>query len=525
MKKRILAMLAAMAIVLSLAACAQNSDADVGRNDLAGSGKIFTEDTTINIMIPTDSSWPYREDWPIWQLFREKTGANLQVLAIPTEYATKINLTMAGGVDQFPDMIFMSYKDVANSHGEAGGFLAISDNLDKMPNYVDFWENIPDGERREAMLQRMAGDGKIYMAPNYGNHTIGNTRTWMYRKDIFEKNGLKAPETMDELYEVSKKLKEIYPESYPFCMRNGLYNIKHVIGTSWAPYFEMMPYYNFDEEKWHFGVLEPEAKEIVLYFKKMVDEGLIMPDFLDGSNTTWEQYVSNDMGFIMADYLLRIDFFNVPAREENPEFMLDTIMPPKASSAKGQNKIANHSYELCGYVIPNSGDETRINNAFKLLDWMYSPEGIETLSWGKEGVTYNVIDGNRVWITDENTTPYSALGIGTPGTYQIQDIEANEALYSKEQVESGHAVRKYQEDRSNPFNFITFPSEIATEVSDIKLVLTAHIDSMLTKFIVGQEPIEKWDAFVEEVKELGADELLKAYEDWYSKAIKLDIAG
>ena len=59
--------------------------------------------------------------------------------------------------------------------------------------------------------QRRSADGKIYSAPSYGSPTaFGNMRTWMYRKDIFEKHGLQPPETYEELYQVCKKLKELY---------------------------------------------------------------------------------------------------------------------------------------------------------------------------------------------------------------------------------------------------------------------------------------------------------------------------
>ena len=80
-----------------------------------------------------------------------------------------------------------------------------------MPNYKAFWESKPEDDQwlKEA---RRSADGKIYAAPSYGMDRYTNVRCWLYRKDIFEKNNLKVPETMDDLYDVAKKLKAKYPD-------------------------------------------------------------------------------------------------------------------------------------------------------------------------------------------------------------------------------------------------------------------------------------------------------------------------
>ena len=46
-------------------------------------------------------------------------------------------------------------------------------------------------------------------------------RAWLYREDVFKMHNLKVPETFDELYDVCKKLKSIYPDSYPLCTRSA----------------------------------------------------------------------------------------------------------------------------------------------------------------------------------------------------------------------------------------------------------------------------------------------------------------
>ena len=95
-------------------------------------------------------------------------------------------------------------------------------------------------------------DGKVYYTPNYGMERSTNIRAWLYRKDIFDKHRLETPETIEDLYTISKKLKEIYPDSYPFCIRAGL-NTLNGIGSSWKPNFRYGVYYDFDNEKFSYG--------------------------------------------------------------------------------------------------------------------------------------------------------------------------------------------------------------------------------------------------------------------------------
>ena len=91
------------------------------------------------------------------------------------------------------------------------------------------------------------------------------------------------------------------------------------------------------------------------------------------------------------------------------------MTPPKGDGVTGQARIAKYNLDPTGYLICNTGKQDRIDNAFKLLDWMYSDEGSELLSWGKEGETYKVVDGKKKFIVGENETPQEKYGAATYG--------------------------------------------------------------------------------------------------------------
>lgn len=515
-KRRILALVVTIIMLLSLSSCVRQPAAPEKQEVSSSGGKLFDEPVTIKVALGSHPSWPYDENYKAWQYFREGTGANFDVQAIPnTEYGTKVTLMLASP-DTLPDLMFCDSKKFADINGPSGALLPVDDYLDKLPNYTAFWNSIPEDERVELMNQRRSGDGKIYFPPNYGFHTIGNTRAWLYRADIFEKHNLKIPETINELYDTAMKLKELYPESYPISMREGLRNLGNM-GPQWAPYFAPGLYYDFNTETWHYGIIEDTMRQMVEDMIKFHKAGVLPPDYLKINTKTWEELVFNDKGFMMPEYVVRVDFFQNPAREQNPDFTLKVMPPPKADTPTGQHKMSKQNYEMLGYVLPNTRDETRINNTMKVFDWMYSEEGRELLSWGKEGETYKVVDGKRRFILDEGETAYAKYGFATYGLGQCIYAEANEALYSDDQSEQSRIAIGYGEKYMNPAQWLAFTDDTKNEVDDILSGIDVFTNEMLSKFLYGIEPMSKWDAFVEEVKNSGVEELLAYYSEAYKK--------
>ena len=47
--------------------------------------------------------------------------------------------------------------------------------------------------------------------------------------------------------------------------------------------------------------------------------------------------------------------------------------------------------------------------------------------------------------------------------------------------------------------------------------ITTYTEQMLLKFMLGQEPLSNFDTFRETLREMGVDEVLKAYESAYSR--------
>ncbi|MBQ9985258.1 MAG: extracellular solute-binding protein [Oscillospiraceae bacterium] len=512
MKKRLLAFILAAVMLLTLAACTGTSsgNAEVSADPL-------TKDDVIKVTIYSHASWPYNPDWVVWDYIEEAVGATLEINAIPSSDTTTKYPLMFASRDIMPDVATFDYKPDSDKYASQGALIAYEDVEQYMPNYLAWKGSLSENEVKTVIDVRKSADGKIYYSPATGREATTGMLAWLYRRDIFEKHGLSVPTTFDELYEVSKKLKEIYPDSYPFAMRSGMSTLG-TTGSSWKEYWSVGPYYDFNNDVWGYGAREDITLEMIEFYKKMVAEKLMPADFFTINVQLWQELVTTDRGFIFPDFRTRITFFNSAARGNNPEFDLTAFAPPVANPETGVSKMLRRNDEAIGYVMCNTGDAQRIANAAKYLDWFYTDEAMELVSWGKEGETYNVENGKKVYIVSgEGQTKTTLYGINTHGTFLRYDPEAILTDMDAETLEVKELTEKHMLDYITPVRFLAFNDEEQRVIDEYATACTTYTEEMLAKFILGQEPVSNFDKFQETLDELGVQEVIKAYTTAYDR--------
>ncbi|MBQ9986422.1 MAG: extracellular solute-binding protein, partial [Oscillospiraceae bacterium] len=477
----------------------------------------LTKEDVITLTTISHASWPYDEDWVIWDYIEEGTGATLDVNAVPdVDYATKWSL-MYSSPETLTDLVIFDYKPDSDKYVDQGACKSFEEMAEYMPNYRAFVETLSDTEKKNIVDVRKAYDGKIYYSPATGRETTRSIRAWMYRKDIFDKHGIAVPTTYDEVYEAAKKLKELYPDSYPYGIRSGI-NTLNSAGSNWKEYWETGVYYDYNTGKWCYGATEDTMLEVITWYKKMVDEKLCPSDFMTMNSSAWQELVTTDRSFMFPDYLTRVDFFNSMARPNNPEFNLTAFVPPVANAETGVSKQSKNNFESVGFTISNTGDEKRMANAAKFLDWFYTDEARDVVSWGKEGETYKLVNGEKVYIQDEENTQVSTLyGFSTHGTFTRLDPKAVEAAESEDIAAVRDMVIENSVDYFNPDSFLAFNKEEAKIKDETFTTCKTYAQEMITKFILGQAPLSQFDEMVETLHEHGVERLLGAYESAYNR--------
>ena len=516
MKKKVLALLLATILVLSLVACGggRRGGAVEKIESSVDPSAPLTKDDVIKVVIYSHPSWPYQDSWKVMEYIREDIGATLDINAIPnSEIYTKYSVMFADP-ETLPDTLPFDGKAGGDQHGADGSAISFEAVADYMPNYNNWVASLSEDDYANFIQPRKSADGKIYYTPVMGRDTTEGVMAWIYRKDIFEKHNLKVPTTFDELYEVCKELKKLYPDSYPLCMRSGLGTNLTVMAPSWdKEWYGNGFYYNEAEGRWKYGALEPAMKEYLEFMIKMVDEGLVNPDFATIKTTEWQQLITTNRGFITPEYQTRIDFFNSIFKDNGESARFTAMVPPVANAEKGADLVIRNSLDPYGNIICNNLDNDRIANAAKYLDWFYADDNAELVSWGKLGETYEVVDGKKQYITNGSNEPVKTLyGFGVPQTFYRIDREAIESSESADIAENRDMVLEHRVATNNAASYIAFDEDEQEIMTDKKTAITTFANEMLTKIVLKQEPLSAWDSLEAKCNEYGLQEVLDTYE-------------
>lgn len=519
--KKLISLALALIMMFALAACGGGSEsAEPGAIDFSEvpevpEGKVLPDDATVKVVVASHASWPYDPDWAVWKYIKEGVGGTVDVTGIPSaDFGTKFPLYMVD-TESMPDVFgFMNKPGSFASYCGQGAFVSFDDCKDFMPDYHGFWENLSEDEQWMRDI-RKAADGEVYYTPIYGTERSTNIRAWLYRKDIFEKNGLKTPETLDDLYKVSKKLKTIYPDSYPLCIRSGINNI-NVFGCSWKPNFHYNVYYDFEADKWTYGAREDVMYDLVSFFSKMVQEELVPPNFTTIEVAKWEELISTNRGFIMPEYQVRMDYFNIPARKTNPEFTFAVMTPPYDDKGQGIPKLNKYNCDPRGMSICNTGDATRIANAARYVNWFYTDEAAELVSWGKEGETYTKdAEGKRSYILTGDENAQLKYGLQTIGAYCRVAPDSIDACISEEQAAvTDLLLAEHTYEHLDPSHYLEFTEEDSKKKAELTTAIDTVVKENISKFITGQRPMSEWEDFQKELESLPIDELIAIHEKY-----------
>jgi len=354
----------------------------------------FEEPLKITMARPAqvDCSWYY-------DLVKELLNVEIQVMDMDN-FSEQYSLMVSE--NNLPDLTWMNGNAFGNEYGPQGAYINVMDYLDQMPNFKAMLEANP--KYLESSLF-VTDSGAMYHMPCIQVNGTTILRGWYYREDIFEKHGLEWPTTREELEAVLRKLKELYPESYPICMRYlGGAHITNVVDMGVAFDTKLIfpgrnsAYANLDNDtgKWYEGATSENMKEMISWLKQMMDEDLIHPSGPTMSNDEWKAYLNTSNGFISWDRVDQLASINVEGVKQNPDFKLVVADPiPMVDSAEA----AYVAPDLTNYSFLISANCERLDDVLAYLDWMYSKEGILATNYGKEGETYTLdADGNPVWM-------------------------------------------------------------------------------------------------------------------------------
>lgn len=514
MKKYIVMVLLAAITLSCLGGCgetAQNPSGAAEVEEIGDTGGLelpFTEDNT-EIKWVVSSSYTNLNDTYVLQKLRQLTGVNIQLQVLPTAtVGEKVKVLVASR--DIPDIIgsgFSSIEDI-NDLGVQGAFAKVNDYFDIMPNYKKLYVDNP--ENNWVLTSHQAADGGLYMVHGYDvsrdvNHGV------LYRKDIFDKHGIPMWNSPEEFYQALLKLKQNYPESQPFTskMKDGLFRN---LSVSWGiNAFE--PYYDEAEKVWKYSDTDPEMKNMLDYLKKLYDEGLLDREFLTMTQAAWTSKMTQaDKAFVTWDWIGRLDMFQEQAGKVVPGYDLRYGNPigPKGTVVT-LSKVGPGTP-----VAKNKNTEISL----KLLDFLLSPAGAELTTMGKEGETYELNDRGKATFPDfpvdkkvEITDLEEKYGMFIAGACKRYDRRSSYFDFSeREQEAQDFAVKGNRFEPADPE--LAFTNEEKEVITDKKNKLINAAKETFSQYILGSGSGDAaWNAWLAKAQQMGADDLVKIYND------------
>lgn len=528
MQKRKISMLLVISLLITvLAACggnSKNASQNDGNNAPANNSNVSTpapEATnqygdTGGLQLPlvdkpTTITWMLISETPvndklIAKEIEKRTGikVDFQVYSAAT-FSEKLRVTVGSGMlpDIFHGLTAAELKEI----GGEGAVVAINDYADMLPNFKKKYMD------ENPWIISSYGDenGKLYTWPIYDMNRDVN-HGMMYRKDIFDKHGIPEYTDSESFYQALKKLKEIYPNSYPMASKTKEYIFRD-LSYGWGIGSASYPaYYNESAKEWKYAPTSQEHKDMLDFLKKLYNEGLLDPEFLTDTSDSWTSKMTTDKSFVTWDWIGRLDLFYNQVKDANPDYDLRYGYP---IGSTGNVRTLPEITTDFGIAVTNGKNK---EVALKLLDYLTSPSGAALVTLGVEGETFNFdADGKPVYpeLANEELVDINLLndryGLWLEGMYLAPDHRSVYYNYTeKEQEAQDKIVSANKFEALDPV--LNFNDAENSTIADLQVNLDKAASEFNAKYILNKNyGDQQWNEWVKSAESLGATKFIETF--------------
>jgi putative aldouronate transport system substrate-binding protein len=457
----------------------------------------------------------------MYQEAMKMTGVKIEYLHPPAGQVTEqFNLMLASG--DLPDIIFWTWLTIPGGPEKAIADKVILRLNDLMKDHGRAIAGFLNG-RPETARKVVTDSGSMYEVPFLRTWIKDPAESWeryfmtpQFRNDWLKELNLKVPETLDEWENVLKTFKKKGSDVIPLGTVPMGATLKNIEGLAYFMSAWGMDYgFYVADGKVHYGAAEPAYKEYLTLMNRWYKEGLIDQDFigreygqvrgmiLDNRIGSFWGRLNSEMGGLSG----------LAAKDKHPTFEL--IGGPWPVHKKGDTSY--HMNDGGGNEFPGNGAAitTKCKDpviAMKWLNFWWTEPGHNLANFGIEGQTYNWVDGfptytDLIMKNPDGLAPVNALSSysadGGGGRFWIQDARYWQQMMAlPQQFETGKMLVRTG-DISHVLPPITPTVEESRELAQLLNEIVTYRDEMFAKFIVGQEPLSKFDDYLKRINAMG----------------------
>jgi putative aldouronate transport system substrate-binding protein len=470
-------------------------------------------------------------DHPQSVAFAEQFGIVFDAPQVPwnggTDYLQQLRLRIASG--DLPD-VFMPWGGIEAELIENGAVADLTGLVqEEMPVYynsvpTEVWDFVrslsPDGE-------------SIYVLPAVQFTPLGA----MIRGDWLDRLGLEVPTTVDEYVAVMEAFRDQDAngngdpnDELPVSGREGGRWMDHLFAPFGIAMREGFPEWDIYDGELQYSAVQPEMKAAIEWIRGLYADGLLDPETFINTGSVRQAKVTGDLAGSWYHGLHWADGRFAPLYNSGiTEVRFDYL--PVLEHPDFDGFLTTTDYRRPGNVFSAEMSEEAIRRTMRALEWLNDPANLEDVLRGWEGLTYLIEDGQEVRL---NLSDFQALGTGYRWVVQPQlfanvetqiggnefamDLVNRDGSAGQEAVYQGLAtenklVDAYADDivRSIAGQFV--PPSVYEGFPDIR---THRLyQEYMSKIIVGEWDIDRFDEFVERWYESGGTEVTERAQAAY----------
>lgn len=448
------------------------------------------------------------------------TGVDVLFECPPNDSEDAYKMMIASG--QLPDVIMWAKSAATVRMYDDGTVIDLTELIaEHAPNLNRIYT-----ERPELRKEVETADGRLYYFPSINPmQTVEEVcrksyQGFIIRKDWLDKLGLAYPNTIDEWYEVLTAFKQRDPNG------NGYQDEIPYDGRSlycFMPAFGVLNTFCVKTDGTvAFGLMEPEYKAYLETMNKWYSEGLLGSNCLIHS----EQWLTNNIVNNLTGAYLGLDNawrYHLPEIQKTAADANLLAVPWVRNSQTGirytpLEHVATHMADVVTVITSACKNPEA---AIRFIDYMYSEEGSNLLTWGVEGESWEWKDGRK------QLTEHALSADPEKGWINLYNYAIGHASFPKYDGETV-VLASYPEEQliaertwADASTALVYPPYITMSVEDQAFCdgvmddVYNYITEMEIKFITGEEPLSNFDVYVNQLDKMGVSQALEIYREAY----------
>lgn len=442
------------------------------------------------------------------------------------DWITRLNLMFASG--DLSDVLLRGYLDVEEFGVAQGLLVPLDDYLEQyMPVYTQRL-------RASGLPENRASDGHIYTVGFLIAQDINVNGHWFINREWLDALGLEIPTTLDELTHVLRAFKAGDPngngiaDDIPYQAtfndtNTGLYNAFAFFGVplNYESYLFIQP-----DQRVQLAAYAPGFRDCLTWLHTLYSEGLLDPECITQNTNVWSAKLNRDAGGLITYWRLTNSALK-PEVARQFVCMLPVAAPgyqPKVSAILERMEMGA-ALTIANQHIPET------------LRWLDAQMETETMMIAQNGplgdmLTLNEAGKYRVSNLPPDNELYKIVPVICGQFFAPSDYYQSVYEMAPHRAEKVGYCQYYQDAgvvEYKSFHYLTDIAPMAAEPNTRASLLYTEIDKFMTeslaRFITGGVTDSQWQAFLDDLDQIGAAEYMALYQQAYDSYRQSQIEG